>query len=101
MKNYTNSIKNFPANFKKELHGDIKEKSIWIIVGQIMTIISAVFWCLTIIGLIWGLPMILGCLQRLHNNRKITVWHLVIAIIFYWLIGGICTLIGVLINKRL
>lgn len=87
--------KNFDS-WERNAHGTSlnREENAWIIVGQILTIISAVFWCFTIIGMIWGIPMIIGCNQRLKKAKRITIMHIIISIIFYWLIGAILTLIG-------
>lgn len=101
MKKYTHKMRRFFPNFKEELHGGVKEQSIWIIIGQILTIISAVLWCLTIIGLIWGLPMILGCLKRLHKTQEVTIWHIIISFVFYFFWGAIFTLIGAVAGNRL
>lgn len=96
--------RNFFSNFNKEwkgIHtGKYKEHNIFIIIGQIFTIIGAIIWCLTIIGLLWGLPMIMGCFQRLNATKKISLWHIVIAFVFYFFIGAVFTLVGYLTDRK-
>lgn len=79
----------------------INEENVFIVIGQILTIVGAILWCFTIVGLIWGIPMIIGSMKRLFRQKEITISHIVISIIFYWLIGGIVTLIGAAMEKRI
>lgn len=103
-KNQNAKSNHFFSNFSKEWKDvrakKYKEHNIFIIIGQISTIVGAVLWCFTIIGLLWGLPMIMGCFQRLNATKKITWWHIVISFIFYFLIGAIFTFIGYLTDRK-
>ena len=65
-----------------------------VLVGQIFIIIAAAGWCFTIIGMIWGIPMIKGCRQRIDGNKEITIEHIIISVIFFNWIGALFTAIG-------
>lgn len=62
--------------------------------GEILIIIAAAWWCLTLIGCIWGIPMIVRCSKRIQGKLENTVAHGVISILFFGIIGGILTLVG-------
>ena len=65
-----------------------------ILVGQVLIIVAAVGWCFTLIGMIWGIPMIKGCKQRIDGTKEITTEHIIISIIFFNWIGALFTAIG-------
>lgn len=83
-------------------HGmNVKETNPFITVGQVLTIVGAVIWCFSIIGMIWGIPMIIGSMKRLNHTKKITIMHIVITILFYFMIGGVLTLFGAYQEKSI
>lgn len=63
-------------------------------IGEILITISAVFWCFTIIGMAWGIPMIKRNGKRKTGEMPITIAHVVVSILFFWWIGGILVAIG-------
>lgn len=64
------------------------------LVGEILIMIAAAFWCFTLIGCIFGIPMILRCWQRMQGKLENTLLHGIISIVFFFIIGGILTIIG-------
>lgn len=67
-------------------------------VGAILSIIFGVLWCFTIIGLIWGIPMIiLG--NDDYKTGKASIALIVLGFIFS-LISGIILLIGEATKKE-
>lgn len=67
-------------------------------VGGVLSIITGAFWCLTIIGLIWGIPMIiLG--SKANKTGEVNV-SLIVLSIFFALIPGVLLLIGVTLREN-
>lgn len=62
--------------------------------GAILNIIAAAFWCLTIIGLIWGIPTIISNSNVLSGKAVSKTTAGVLGIIFGSFIGGIFILVG-------
>lgn len=67
-------------------------------VGAILSIIVGALWCITLIGLIWGIPMIiLGA--KANKTGEVNVSLIILGIIF-GLIPGILLLIGVTLREN-
>lgn len=71
-----------------------KDLSTLTVVGEICVSVAAILWCITIIGMIWGIPMFRGNQKRLNGEMPITVSHVVLSILFFWWIGGLLVAIG-------
>ncbi|MDI4567747.1 MAG: hypothetical protein E7Y34_01545 [Mycoplasma sp.] len=81
----------YPQNINY-LKGLTQKQKIMLWIGQNLTIVSAIFYCATIVGMIFGIPMIIGCSKRKKGEKPITTLHVFLAFLFFNPIGAILTI---------
>lgn len=63
-------------------------------IGEILISIAAVIYCISIIGMIVGIPMLIRQGKRKRGEMPITIEHVIISLIFFWWIGAILVALG-------
>lgn len=73
-------------------------------IGAIIGIVSGALWCFTLVGIIWGVPSIIGGVTLLKyrdysdeeyriNSNNVLIWGIVF-IFTSWLVGGVLLIVS-------